>query len=428
MHVLLVDFNPFAPAVTPISIGYLGACLKKAGHDVRVLSMGSDSAFSPALFHGYVAQYAPDLVGFGTYQRNIFHVNALATITKAVAPGTRVVLGGPQATFLPDEALEALPAADFLCRGEGEGVIEAIAAAIQSGQTNTPIPGTTSRVPNATGYQTGPAVVPPADLDVYPSPWLSGVLDPASMDESIMMSSRGCPYGCSFCYTPRAFGRRIRAHSVERVLEEIAYIVRRGSGRLWFADPNFSYSRKRVLQLLEGVARRGLDVKMWIETRADMLTPELIKLMKRAGVYMVAMGLESASERVYPHLDKDLDPDRVRQAVELAFANGLEVELFSQFALPHERLEDALATLEFVKRCGVKIQGNSNAQQMQIYFGSEISRDPGRHGVRPLREHYRPYHSVGTEFETTWMSQKEIEQVRAAWVAESLDGGKRVVS
>jgi radical SAM superfamily enzyme YgiQ (UPF0313 family) len=427
MRVLLVDFNPFSPPVTPISTGYIGAALEARGHEVRVLGLGATSTFSEASFSRFVEEFRPRLAGFGTYQRNIFHVRSLAALVKRAAPGCSVILGGPQATFMPDEALEALPDVDYLCRGEGEVVMTALAESLESESTGGAVAGATGRDGDG-GYLTGPAIAPAEELDDYPSPWLSGVLDPAGMDESIMLTSRGCPYSCSFCYTPAAFGRAIRTHSVERVVDEIAYVSERGSGRLWFADPNFSFNGSRVVEILEAVARRGLAPKMWIETRADMLDRELLGLLKRTGIYMVAMGLESASPNVYPHLDKRLDPDGVRRATGLAFDAGIDVELFSQYALPRERLEDAMETLRFVEAAGVKIRGNSNAQQLQIYFGSKIGADPASHGVKPLRKRFAPYHSIGTEFETEWMSKNEIERVRQSWLAASIDGGKRVVS
>lgn len=427
MRVLLIDFNPFMAAATPISIGYVGAALKCKGHNVQVLSLGSATLFSPLAFKEFIKEYAPDIVGCGTYQRNIFHINALATLVKEASPEAFIILGGPQITFLPDDALSVLTGVDFLCRGEGEPVILAVADAIQSGEVASPVPGTTSRNSEG-GYITGPSVTPAKDLDEYPSPWLEGILDPADMDEAIMLTSRGCPHVCSFCYTPAAFGRKVRAHSVDRVIQEIAFVASRGSGRLWFADPNFSFSEKRVIEILEEIARRDLKLDMWIETRADMLNKELIALMKRTGVNMIAMGLESASENVYPHLNKNLDPDRIREAIEMAFAAGLDVELFSQYALPHERFVDAMQTLNFVKESGVKIRGNSNAQQMQIYYGSEIAADPAKFGVKPLRDSFQPCMAIGTEFETEWMTRREIEKIKAAWKIESLDGGKRVVS
>jgi radical SAM superfamily enzyme YgiQ (UPF0313 family) len=427
MRILLVDFNPFSPPVTPISTGYIGAYLKGRGHDVRVLGLGATSIFSEASFARYVEEFAPRLAGFGTYQRNIFHVRSMAAVVKGAVPGCNVILGGPQVTFMPDAALEALPDVDYLCRGEGEVVMAALAERLESGSVDGVLPGITARDGDG-GYSTGHAVEPAGELDDYPSPWLTGVLDPAAMDESIMLTSRGCPYRCSFCYTPAAFGRAIRTHSVDRVVEEIAFVSERGSGRLWFADPNFSFRKSRVVEILEAVARRGIAPRMWIETRADMLDRELLALLKRVGVYMVAMGLESASPNVYPHLDKKLDPDGVRSATALAFDAGVDVELFSQYALPRERLEDAMETLRFVEAAGVKIRGNSNAQQMQIYFGSKVARDPASYGVKPLRKRFAPYHSIGTEFETEWMTENEIERVRQSWLAASADGGKRVVS
>jgi radical SAM superfamily enzyme YgiQ (UPF0313 family) len=243
-----------------------------------------------------------------------------------------------------------------------------------------------------------------------------------------MLTSRGCPNSCCFCYTPAAFGRKTRSQSVERVLEDLAYVSKRGTGRVWFADPNFSFSERRVVELLEGILTRELTVRMWIETRADMLTPELIDLMKRAGVHSIAMGLESASPNVYPALNKGIEPEKVGRAARIALEAGLDVELFSQFALPKEKKDDALQTLRFVKDCGVKIRGNSNAQQMQLYFGTELHSSYRKHGIRPLRDNLPPYLAIGAAFETEWMSEKEIEQVKNAWRAESLDGGKRVVS
>ena len=427
MKVLLIDLSPFTEAVTPVSLGYIGAALAGSGHEIRIVSIGQSSTVSLRGLESYLQEFRPSLVGFGTYQRNLPHVVALARLVKEKLPQVRIMLGGPQASLMPDAGLAALPDVDFLCRGEGEAVALAIAEAVVSRDDSQPVPGATRRTSDGE-ILTGPSAETVKDLDRHPSPWLTGILDPAAMSETIMLASRGCPYSCAFCYTPAAFDRKVRYNSIDRVLEEIGYVAERGSGRLWFADPNFSFSEKRVTSILEGILRRSLEVKMWIETRADMLTPDLIRLMKRAGVYLVAMGLESASPDVFPGLNKSLDPEEIRLAVQLALDAGLDVELFSQYALPNERLKDAMATLQFVKDCGVKIQGNSNAQQMQLYFGSEICTDYARYGVIPLREGFPPYLSIGTEFETQWMSKREIDEIKRAWRAESLDGGKRVVS
>jgi radical SAM superfamily enzyme YgiQ (UPF0313 family) len=329
--------------------------------------------------------------------------------------------------FLPDEAMRTMPEIDFLSRGEGEETVSAIVEALESGDSECPITGVTARTGDG-GWLRGAPAAPTEDLDEYPSPWLSGVLDPSEWDESILLTSRGCPCRCAFCITPTASDGAVRFHSVDRVLAEIEWIVRRGSGRLWFADPNFTVDPHRVVELLEGLARRGLRPEMWIETRADLITQELIGLMRQAGVHTVALGLESSSAHVCELVGKNLEPERVRTATFSLLDAGLDVELFSQFALPGETYDDAMQTLAFVRDCGVPIRGNTNAQQMQLYFGSRVCADPASYGVRPLRDDLPAHLSIGSEFETDWMTRDEISRVKTAWRAESLDGGKGIVS
>jgi len=131
---------------------------------------------------------------------------------------------------------------------------------------------------------------------------------------------------------------------------------------------------------------------------------------------------------VLARVNKAIDPGRVAMAAGALIAAGIDVELFSQYALPGERPDDALHTLRFVTGCGVAIRGNTNAQQMQLYFGSDVCSHYREHGVRPLREERPAYLAIGTQFETDWMAQSEIAQVRAAWRAASTDGGAGIVS
>ena len=99
----------------------------------------------------------------------------------------------------------------------------------------------------------------------------------------------------------------------------------------------------------------------------------------------------------------------------MALDAGIDVELFSQYALPHERLEDAMATLQFVKDCGVKIRGNSNAQQMQIYFGSDICSNYARYGVSPCARTFPPTTPSAPSSKRSGCRKSEIDAVRQAW-------------
>lgn len=427
-RVLLVEFNPFQPAHSPISLGYLSAFLRKHGFEAEVLNVGSDTLVSSRELGEHLVRLRPAVVGFSAYQRNLFFLRGLAAWCKALVPDCLIALGGPQATFMPTESLADLPSVDLVCRAEGEPALLSLAGKVREGGEVRDLPGWSGRGSDGSFWDGGAPSPAPADLDEYPSPFLEGVLDPRGTDEAILLASRGCPYQCAFCYTPKAFGRRVRFHSPERVLAEMEWICRQGVNRFWFADPSFTFHEDRVRRLLEGVLSRGLRLGMWLETRADLVDASLLSLMKRAGVHTVAFGLESACRKVLERIRKPLDLAVMERAIRLAQEAGIEVELFSQYGLPGETFEDSKKTLRFVQDNRVAVRGNTNAQQMQIYFGTDIQSDPAAFGIRPLPESVPSYLSIGSRYETEWMSVDQIQAVGRLWKAASLDGGKHVVS
>jgi radical SAM superfamily enzyme YgiQ (UPF0313 family) len=427
MHILLFEFNPFQPEHTPISLGYMAAHAKACGFPTDILNVGSNTRISTAGFARYLQEKRPQLIGFSAYQRNIFLVKGWAQFCKQVLPETKVLIGGPQATFMPTEALRSLPPIDLICRSEGEDALVEAARRLSEDQPLLDVPGWSGRgVDNE--FWDGPPIVLRENLDDYPSPYLDGTLDPGGMDEAILLASRGCPYKCAFCYTPKAFGKRIRYHSLDRVMEELQWIRRHGLQSFWFADPSFTFEADRIHSLFDALLRKRLDMHIWLETRFDLVDEELVRLMKGVGVHTVAYGLESAADHVRKRIGKPLNQEQVVRAIRITQKAGLEVELFSQFALPGETLEDAQATLSFVRDNAVKVRGNTNAQQMQVYFGTQIQQESERFGIRTFEEPIPVYLSTGSRYETEWMKTSEIEEMGRRWKAASEDGGKHIVS
>lgn len=425
MNVLLIEINPFSPESIPISIGYIGAFLKSNGSNVKILNIGEDANLSKTDLYNFILEFKPRLVGLSTYQRNILYVLAISKFIKAIDHKIKIVLGGPQTTFMPAVALKYMPV-DYICRGEGEFTILSIIQAIEGSNPVSKIMGAAYKVDGEIAE--GPPATSYEELDLYPSPYLDGIFDYKNVKEAVLLTSRGCPFNCIFCYTPHAFGHKIKFHSIERVMDEIGWLVKKGINRLWFADPNFSFDISRVHNLLNKIIKNDLKVHMWIETRADLMDKELVKKMKRAGVHTVAYGLESASEKVLKITNKRIPLKKIEEAIYLTQTQGMDVELFSLFGLPGENIEDALDTIRFVEGHGVKIKGNSNAQQMQLYFGSNITNNYSQYGIHPLKEERPLYLSIGDRYQTETMSYKEILKIKAIWRKQSLDKGKRIVS
>ena len=427
MNLLLFEINPFIPPAVPISLAYIGAYAQAHGFGIKIITIGEGTPFCFRQLQTLIEEYKPRLVGFSTYQRNMLYVLGLAKAIKTINPEIRTVIGGPQATFLPSFSLSQSPI-DFICREEGELAFFSIAKTLEEDNMTPLVPGCSCKVEDGR-FSDGNSLIGYKNLDHLPSPYLTdGLIDFEKIDEAILLTSRGCPYQCIFCYTPNAFKQKVLFHSIERVMEEIKRIVKKGIKKFWFADPSFSFRLERVDQLMEKILEKNFKLEIWLETRADLINAELLKKMKRAGVKQVAYGLESGSAKVLSSLKKKISLDQIRNAIELTHHQGIDVELFTQFGLPHETFEDAMMTLGFLKETRVPIRGNSNSQQTQIYFGTELQHHHNKYGVFPLENQTPPYLSIGDQYETSCLSSEEIKKIKAIWEKESLDGGKRKVS
>ncbi|HIC91437.1 MAG TPA: radical SAM protein [Syntrophaceae bacterium] len=262
--------------------------------------------------------------------------------------------------------------------------------------------------------ETGP-VSGAIDLDTYASPYLMDLIDLEYKQRVIILTSRGCSFDCAFCYTPRASNRTVRFHSVERVIGEIKHLRLKGIRDFWFADPNFSYSRDRLVMLLNKMIEDVPGISFWCQTRYDLVNPELLALMKKAGADTVAYGLESANPKILERIKKRMDLERLSQVIRWTQEAGMKVELFTMFGLPGESLQDALSTLDFVKNHGVYIENNSISQQVHLFFGTPMTEDSGAYGIHPLPRIRPAYLSVCRDFETDTMSKEQIWQVGVIW-------------
>jgi anaerobic magnesium-protoporphyrin IX monomethyl ester cyclase len=427
MNILLIEINPFAPTMTPISLGYIAAFLESKGFRTKIVIVGQDTSLSRSGFHELITRFQPALVGLTAYQRTMLYVRGFANLIKSMDNNIKVAIGGPQATFMPSAAFKELADIDYICRSSGEVTLLRVAQAIKNRTPFSDLTGVSYKDTQGVVFD-APEIEGFTELDHYPSPYLNDIFDYSCMNEAVMLTSRGCPYHCIYCYTPHAFKHKITFHSVDRVMEEIKWVTKKGVKRLWFADPNISCKPERLIEIFDRILTESIDVKMWVQTRVDLVTPELMKMMKRAGVGVIAFGLESGSDRVLTKLGKKITTEQVAGAIRLAQDQGIEVELFTLFGLPHETFEDAVKTLDFVKKNKVKIMGNSNSQQMQIYFGTHLAKHYKDYNIRPLNNSYPAYLSIGSQYETEWFGGNELQKIQNMWRAHSLDGGKRIVS
>lgn len=399
---------------TPISLGYILAGLKAGGGRGVILDDLQDRPLTLGGLEKWIQRIDPDVVGFTAYQSTMNRIRYLCRFIKSRHRNIRIVLGGPQAVLMPSAALEELEDVDVLVRGEGEAVMRRMAAVLAADEPFESCEGITCRCGGGL-VDTGDGPEPPENLDDYPSPYLTNLLNLEGKNTAILLSSRGCRHVCWFCITPRVCRGKIRYHSEERVLAEMEHLTEQGIERFWFADPTFTDDRERTERLLDEKIRRGIATPFWCQTRSDLVDSPLLEKLKDAGADTIAFGLESGTPGVLEHTNKRIILEQLRENVATVQELGMEAELFSIFGLPGETVEDARRTLDFVRQLGIPIQSNSGSQQMQLYFGSIYERNPARFSIKPLTTYRPKYLSVGDNYETAELSRTGLRKVRNVW-------------
>jgi anaerobic magnesium-protoporphyrin IX monomethyl ester cyclase len=170
------------------------------------------------------------------------------------------------------------------------------------------------------------------------------------------MSSRGCPFKCIFCSARQVSGFKYRAHSAERVVDEMEILHNKYQARqIIFLDDNFIISKKRVFEICERIQQKGLHKKLlWTAAgRADEVTEPLLKAMKDANCKMISFGIESGSPRLLELMKKGEKKEHIVKAVDMARKAGLKTRGTLILGFPTETRNESLETIQFAKDLGL---------------------------------------------------------------------------
>jgi anaerobic magnesium-protoporphyrin IX monomethyl ester cyclase len=321
----------------PYGLLTLAAVCLKAKHQVKVLNL---SAFSWPLVERVLSELEADVFGISAYTANRRGVASVAQLIRARHPGAHVVVGGPHATALAREHLAHYPAIDTVVVGEGEVTLLELLARLGREESLVGLPGAVYRCLGR--VERGPDRAPLRDLDTLPSPH-------QHFTSHLVMTSRGCPWHCSFCAAKMQWGRKLRHHSVPYVLECLEQALERVSVKmLLFKDDTFTAHRRRSLEFLGALRARDLRFAWSCDTRADALDAELVRELRLAGCQRVSLGVESGSPTILRQIEKQARLEAVWRATQLCKEVGIQVRFFMMLGNRGETATTFRESLDFV--------------------------------------------------------------------------------
>ena len=336
-----------ATAYPPLGLLHLATWIRAAGrHEVAVLDAQAEG-LDPAGVAARVREFAPDVVGVSAFTVYLLDVVATTEAVRACPSVRHVVLGGPHVNDFPREA-RGLPGVDAAVRGEGQVPLLALLDAWAEGGDGRGIPG----VLVDPGGPEPALVTTTEDLDELPIPDRTLVDFRRYYDVlgsgapfSTVVTSRGCPFRCTFCNTPR---HRFRSMSAGRICDEIQACLDLGITDVYFVDDTFNITNRRVHEMCDEVLARGLRFAWTVRMRVNGVDRPLLEKMKAAGCTRIQFGVEQGTEEGLQRLQKGVTLEEVRTAFRLARKVGIHTVAYFLVGTPTERTRrDVLSTILF---------------------------------------------------------------------------------
>jgi anaerobic magnesium-protoporphyrin IX monomethyl ester cyclase len=322
----------------PYGMLTIAAELRAHGFEADVINLATLS-FEQAV--DAIRARPAELIGLSCYTFHRHATAALGAEIKRLFPESHLTVGGPHVSALPLEWLDHYPAFDTVVVGEGEATTLELAQRLRSGTAARDLPGTAYRTNDSA------ALAPPrpfiTDLDALAKPW-------DHFDYGFLVTSRGCPGNCTFCCSPKLWGQKTRFRSAENVLEEVNELVAgRGHRFLNVKDDTFTTNRKRVLAVCRGILERRLLFRWGCDTRVDLVDPEVLAAMRRAGCVRLNLGIESGCPEILRNLNKRIDLSQALNTTADARALGFDVRFYMIVGSRGETPDTVYRSLQFVE-------------------------------------------------------------------------------
>lgn len=338
----------------PLGIGYIGAVLEKAALEVKIFD-APPMRWGLAKIVSEAKNFSPDFIGISCATVDFNKAVKLAKTLKKTL-NSPIIIGGPHVTAMPDEVMK-FSCFDVGVIGEGEETITELISTLIKNSDLKKVAGIVFRQgKKITKTSPRPYI---QNLDNLPlparnlmPPFSSYHPTPATYKKfpvATMITSRGCPYHCSFCFRG-VFGNRWRFRTPKSVVSEMETLISKfGAGEIRVWDDTFNADPERAKEICRLIIRKGLKFSWTCLGRVNLIDKELLALLKKAGCWQISYGIESGNEKVLASINKGITKKMVKEVIEATYQAGIQSLGFFILGLPGETEETMRETIDFAK-------------------------------------------------------------------------------
>lgn len=353
------------PMHFPSGLGYIAAVLLREEYDVKVLDIDGYRYNKKKVeeeLKRYILHEKINIIGIGCLITCYNYVKWLNNTIKKISLNVKIIMGGGLATSIPQYALNKLKA-DICVLGEGDIIIKDLISAITKRKNLSTVKGIAYKIGNKIVKTEQPERI--ENLDDIPFPaWhlfpveiyinnLQKELPTWSKDSDSLkgrgidiVSGRGCPYRCTYCY--HIFGHQNRLRSVENVIKEIEFLKGEyGIETVYFADDLFMVRKEWTIKLCDELIKRKINIRWATTGRVNLIEERLLKKMKEAGCKALQFGIESGSQKMLNIMNKQVTNEQASNALRITRKLGIGAATCFMMGFPEETIETIEETIKF---------------------------------------------------------------------------------
>jgi radical SAM superfamily enzyme YgiQ (UPF0313 family) len=353
----------------PLGILYLGTILKNNGFKISLLDAAAKN-YSKNDVLKWVKRIKPDIIGITIFTVSFLVSMDLAKEIKKWNPNTIIILGHYHPTMTAERIIQKYgDVIDYIVRGEGEYILLELCEFLEkySDKQKDPmnIKGLTFKSSNGKIISTPDAPLI-TNLDALPFPdrtlldfdykWNFGGFEFSKSKLTTIISSRGCPFDCSYCACSKFAKRRWRPRSAENIVEELLLIEEQGYTEVNYVDDNFTLRPKRVIKLCELMRKEKIDLNWHTDGRVDQTSQNMLNWMGKVGCRSIWYGFESANQRILDIYNKHTKVSQFDTTIQKTRKADIDliVGLF-MLGAPTETLEEIKNTINFAIHSDIDI-------------------------------------------------------------------------
>lgn len=406
----------------PLGLAYIAAYIREKHQDLKIKIIDKENIINT------IKKFKPDMIGISAVSETFYESNKLGEKIKRVYNGP-LVLGGVHITICPQDFKDSI--FDIAVIGEGEITTEEL---IQEFKKNKLEDKKALRNIKGIIYRDNKNIIKTeprdfiANLDTIPMPARDLLkmefYNQARNNRGILMkygsiiTSRGCPFNCSFCSTSLFWKNKIRYHSPRRIIKEIEFLINEYNVKvISIYDDLFMANKKQLKEVSNMIVSKGINekVEFWMQARADIIDEETIDLLKKMNVKSIAFGFESGSDRILTELKgKIASITKNQKAVDLC--NMAEIKVGGLFIIgsPYETEDDIKKTYNFIKNN--KLAG-ATVYRAYPFPGTRLFDYAVKNNIIPINFYSKPHKRLWLGDNISFLVSRDINQKKfEEWV------------